>query len=168
MTVYRLPQLDQLLPCLPAVRFGRPSMCIHQLIQQQVMLSGCISSFCCPLFLRATIVRGCTSCKIEHHTFCVSSLCMAWQPLYCSVDWAWGTNRLTSTKYRNSYFFFVGLAHRGIQHIKFKNRRCFEVANSRQFCCCPSWIFERNVLRLCLTCLYKCVQNSGHCFKIWR
>ena len=36
-------------------------------------------------------------------TFCVSCSCVTQQTFYCSVDWAFRTNRMTSTKCRLTY-----------------------------------------------------------------
>ena len=79
----------------------------------------------------------CTSFKVEHHHICASNLCFAWEPFYCLVDWAWRTNRTTSTKSPSQFMWFlvVLLSRRGsvskpehlinwTQHIR-DFRRCY-------------------------------------------
>ena len=89
-------------------------------------------------------------------TSCARSSCVASQPLYWLMDWAWRTNRMVCL---HVFFYFCGVGSNKKHTYHNKDTKWTETADYRYFCCCSSsllkvkcWFLVFQVAAMCEKC----------------
>jgi hypothetical protein len=111
----------------------------------------CLTTLCYLLFISGTIWRIALCVRWSTSTFCSCCLCMA---LSWTVDWAWRTETMATTRSWTDYMWFllVGLGQIGSVSAKDKSTVWTSTENFRRVWHCLSWVLKGK----CCVCQQSC------------